>query len=209
MPVADEEVTQWMVRLGNGDQQAAQALWEEYFVKLVRYARRNLDGVPRRAADEEDVALSAMRSFCQAVAEHRFEQVKDREDLWKLLVTITARKACALRRRQFADKRGAGQVRGESAFLGAGRSDEPDHEKGIAAVLGKEPTPELAAMVAEECRQLLDRLGDETLRQVALWRLEGHSAREIAAKLGCVRMTVQRKLSLIRQRWFQSDDCLS
>jgi len=208
MPIAREEVTHWMVRLRNGDQQAAQVLWEEYFTKLVSYARRNLDGMPCRTADEEDVALSAMYSFCQGMTQHRFDQVKDREDLWKLLLTITARKACAHRRRHFADKRGGGRVRGESAFLGAGPDQETDQEMGIAAVLGDDPTPELAAMVAEDCRRLLDRLGDETLRQVALWTLEGHNTQEIADKLGCVRVTVQRKLNLIRQRWSQDEECL-
>ena len=112
-----EEVTQWIAKLTDGDQQAAQALWDGYFSKLVRYAHRKLEGLPCRAADEEDVALSAMHSFCRGMAARRFDKVEDREDLWKLLVTITARKACAQRRRHFAEKRGGGLVRGESVFL--------------------------------------------------------------------------------------------
>ena len=35
MAIVSEEVTQWIVRLGDGDQQAARILWEEYFAKLV------------------------------------------------------------------------------------------------------------------------------------------------------------------------------
>ena len=49
-------------------------------------------------------------------------------------------------------------------------------------------------MVAEDCRLLLDRLDDETLRRVALWTLEGYGTQEIAEKLGCVRRSVERKL---------------
>ena len=49
-------------------------------------------------------------------------------------------------------------------------------------------------MVAEDCRLLLDRLGDETLRRVALWTLEGYDTQEIAEKLGCVRRSVECKL---------------
>ncbi len=140
-----------------------------------------------------------MHSFCRNVAEHRCDWVADGEDLWKMLVTITARKACALRRRQFAAKRGAGMVRGESAFLRP--KAEEGRDEGIGAVLGEEPTPELAALVAEDCREMLDRLGEEALRQVALHALEGYSTGEIAEKLACTRRTVERKLERIREKW--------
>ena len=194
-----EELTQWITKLGRGDPAAAQAVWERYFGKLVLYARRKLEGLPRRAADEEDVAISAMHSFCQNMAEHRFGGLADGEDLWKMLVTITARKACALRRRQFAAKRGGGMVRGESAFLR--RQAEEGRDEGIGDVLGEEPTPELATMVAEDCREMLDRLGEEALRKVALYTLEGYSPIEIAEKLACTRRTVERKLERIREKW--------
>ena len=197
--MAAEEVTQWITRLADGDQQAAARLWEAYFDKLVRFARRKMTDLPCRAADEEDVAFSAMHSFCRGMADHRFEQLDDREDLWKILVTITARKVSAEKRRHFAAKRGGGAVRGESAILDAAPQDADDD--GIGQVLGREPTPELAAMVAEDCRLLLDRLGDETLRRVALWTLEGYNTQEIAEKLGCVRRSVERKLERIREKW--------
>jgi len=70
-------------------------------------------------------------------------------------------------------------------------------------VLGDEPTPEFAAQVAEECQRLLGRLGDAELRSVALWKMEGYTNEEIAARLNCVPRTVQRKLGLIRTLWDQ------
>jgi DNA-directed RNA polymerase specialized sigma24 family protein len=198
MSYATEEVTQWIVRLSRGDERAAQVLWEKYFDKLVRYARRKLEGMPCRASDEEDVALSAMNSFCRGMADRRFDEALGRDELWKLLVTITARKVCAQKRRHFAEKRGAGNVRGESVFL---RTDDAERDDGIGQVLGSEPTPELANMVAEDCRRMLDGLGDETLQQVARLTLEGYSTQEIAEKLGCVRRSVERKLERIRDKW--------
>ncbi len=162
MVPAAEEVTEWIVRLGDGDQHAAHLLWQRYFIKLLPHARRKLDGMPCRAADEEDVALSAMHSFCRGMAAGRFDRLNDRHDLWKLLVTITARKACKQRRLHFAGKRGKGEVRGESVFVRVYCGEEDEHDEGIAAVLGSEPTPEFAAMVAEDCRRLLDRLGRAT-----------------------------------------------
>ena len=194
-----ETVTQWLADLAEGDDDAAQKIWNGYFGKLVSLARRKLGGVPSRDADEEDVALSAMNSFYRGMVQHKFDDVHNRNDLWKLLVTITARKATARRREFFAQKRGGGQVRGESIFghQGTGRD-------GLAGVLGMEPTPELAASVAENCRQMLEQLQDETLRRIALWTLEGYRTEEIAEKLGCVRRTVERKLERIREIWGES-----
>ena len=91
-------VTHWIAELRAGDPAAAQKLWERYFSRLVGLARQKLHALPRRAADEEDVALSAFDSFCRGVEQDRFPHLEDRDNLWQLLVTITARKALDLRR---------------------------------------------------------------------------------------------------------------
>jgi len=191
-----EIVSQWLLHLAEGDADAAQKIWNDYFGKLVGLARRKLEGVPRRDSDEEDVAISAMNSFYQGLAQHKFDHIHNRDDLWKLLVTLTVRKAAARRRSYFAQKRGGGRVRGESIF-----GHQEDNQDGLAHILGTEPTPELAVSVAENCELLLDQLSDKTLRQVALWTLEGYRTEEIADKLGCVRRTVERKLERIREIW--------
>jgi RNA polymerase sigma factor (sigma-70 family) len=195
----DDEVTLWIERLSGGDERAAQKLWDRYFDRLVRLARRKFEriGINRRAADEEDVALSALNSFYRHAVDGRF-QLGDREELWKLLVTITVRKAYAEGKRQRAKKRGEGQVRGESIFIRPG--GEPNGP-GIGGVLGDEPTPELATMAAESCEELLGMLGDESQREVARLKLEGYTNEEIAERLGCVVRTVERKLNLIREKW--------
>ena len=56
-------------------------------------------------------------------------------------------------------------------------------------------------MAAEEYKRLLGVLDDESLRQVALWRMEGYTTDEIAERLGCARRTVARRLELIRTLW--------
>ncbi len=61
---SDESVSQWLGQLQAGDPTAAQKLWERYFRRLVGLARKKLRAAPRRAADEEDVALSAFTGFC-------------------------------------------------------------------------------------------------------------------------------------------------
>ena len=49
-------------------------------------------------------------------------------------------------------------------------------------------------MVAETCGNLLDQLEDDTLRRVAVMKMEGWSNDEIAEELECVSRTVERKL---------------
>src|SRR6202034_1431934 len=92
---ADGSVTRWIGDLKAGGAAAAQPLWERYFDRLVRLARNKLRARPRRAAveDEEDAALSAFDSFCRGAARGRFPRLTDRDDLWRLLVVLTVRKA--------------------------------------------------------------------------------------------------------------------
>jgi len=196
----DGSVTHWLGALKGGDAAAAQRLWERYFDRLVRLARAKLGAMPRGAADEEDVALSAFHSFCQGAARGRFPRLDDRDNLCRLLVTITARKALDQVRRQARQKRGGGRVLVGSAQ--AGGEDDTDGA-GLEQVVGQEPTPQFAAMVADECRRLLAALDDETLRQVALLRMEGYSDEEIAARVDCSLRTVSRKLALIRKAWLR------
>ena len=92
----EASVTQWIERLKAGDPGAAQKLWERYFRRLVGLARQKLRAAPRRAADEEDVALSAFDSFCRGAGQDCFPRLHDRLDLWQLLVLLTARKASDL-----------------------------------------------------------------------------------------------------------------
>jgi DNA-directed RNA polymerase specialized sigma24 family protein len=182
-------------RLEAGDHEAAQPLWEAYYPRLVVLARKHLQGTIRRAADEEDVALSAFDSFCRGVEKGRFPHLKDRDSLWSLLVLITARKAADLAKYNRRERRGGGQVRGDSALLPL---DGESGAGGFAQVEADDPTPDLAAQLAEELETLLQRLGSDELRSIALWKLEGYTNAEIAARHGCALVSIERRLRLIR-----------
>jgi DNA-directed RNA polymerase specialized sigma24 family protein len=68
-----------------------------------------------------------------------------------------------------------------------------------------EPTPAEAAQLADELRQMMDRLDAEDpsrrLREVALLKLEGYTVEEIARRQNCARKTVALRLSVIRALW--------
>ena len=191
-------ITGWIAGMKAGDLAAAQPLWERYFTRMVDLARARLRASGRRvhdaAIDEEDAALSAFDSLCAGLARGQFPQLADRDDLWRLLVVITTRKVRAQARRRLRQKRGAGREQPASDL------DDPDSDDDLLArAVGSEPTPEFAVMVAEEYRSLLDRLGDDVLRKVAILRMEGYTTDAIAEQLGCARRTVARQLALIRK----------
>jgi RNA polymerase sigma factor (sigma-70 family) len=179
-------VTYWIDRLKAGDPRAAQQLWDCYFQRLVKLARQKLHDIPRQVADEEDVAISAFQSLCEGAERGQFPQLHDRDDLWQLLVMITARKAIDLKRHQGREKRGGGEAAGHVS---------------LEEIISREPTPEFAAEMAEECQRLLQQLGDDSLQNVALLKMEGYTTNQIATRLGCVPRTIERKLRVIRNFW--------
>jgi DNA-directed RNA polymerase specialized sigma24 family protein len=195
---AEGSITVWIQQLKAGDREAVQHLWEVYFQRLVHLTRHLLQGVPRRAADEEDVALSAFDSFCRGAEGNRFPQLLDRDDLWQLLVVIAARKASNLRRSERTQMRGGGHVQNLSALAGG---EATELGPAFAQLISREPDPEFAAGVADACRHLLQQLDSEELRSVAVWKMEGYRNEEIAAKLDCAVSTVERRLRVIRTLW--------
>jgi DNA-directed RNA polymerase specialized sigma24 family protein len=189
----------WIDRLNeNPDSAVLNKLWSEYFQRLVGLARVRLRGASRRVADEEDVALSAIHSFCRNAELGRFPDLSSRDDLWRLLGTIVSRKAFDHSRRERRLKRGGGEVRGDSAVLG---TDEAGKLGNWNEVVGNEPTPEFVARSGEEYGQLLDLLGDDELREIAVSKMEGFTNEEIASRRGCAVPTVERRLRLIRKTW--------
>lgn len=203
-PTPTHSITLLIEDLKAGDSVAAQRLWEVYFQQMVGLARQKL-GHFRRGADEEDIALSAFKSFCLGIRRGRFTQALDRTNLWSLLIAITMHKSVDHIRRENRQKRG-----------GSGRTDEERDDHPIAgaevdltplsAIISKEPDPQFVGEMIDQFEALLFRLdasGDSSLKPIALLKMEGDSAKEIAQKLNCARRTVERKLELIRSLWEQ------
>jgi DNA-directed RNA polymerase specialized sigma24 family protein len=184
---SDESVTGWIASLKA----------ERYLERLAGLARKKLGGGSRRVADEEDVAHEALNSFFGGVKKGRFPKLNDRNDLWQILVMLTERKAIGQIRRLFSEKR-RGEV-GESAL--DRHNAATSRRAGIEQMIGREPSPEFAAEVAEELRFRMEQLEDPDLQQIAIWKMEGRTNKEIAGRLGCVTRTVERRLDLIRNLW--------
>ena len=180
-PSADTSVTQWIAGLKDKKAEAADRLWHRYFDRLVRLARKKLGSAPRRVADEEDVAAIVFRSLWQGAEAGHFPELRNRENLWPLLIVLTSRAVHNLLR---SEKKRSSR-------------DAPDE---LDQIIAEEPTPEFAAMMTENVSRLFAVL-DPVQKQIALGKLEGRENTEIARQLGCGLRTVERKLNLIRRIW--------
>ena len=194
--MSENSVTQFINLLRDGDQKAAAPIWNHFYTRLVTLANKKLSSRVRRVVEGEDVAQSVFDSCFRAVQEGRVPDLKNRDNLWALLVTITERKAFNTNRNMTAQKRGGGKVVGESVFLC--RSDL--FSPGIAGVAGDEPTPEFVAMFAEEVDNRLKGLPEDS-RQIVSLMLEGYKQNEIARKTGFSLAKVERKIAIVRKQW--------
>jgi RNA polymerase sigma factor (sigma-70 family) len=194
----DESVTQWITALRQGNEEAARQLWMRYFEKLAALARRRFHASPGRVADEEDIALSVFQYLCEGAKRGDLDELNDRDQLWRLLVTVTTHKVIDQRRQSNAQKRGGGKVRGESVFFGMGNNSSA---QGFDRVIGETSEPDFLAQVAEQHDRLLDQLQDESLRRIVLWKVEGMNNEQIAASLDITSRSVRRKVERIREIW--------
>ena len=184
----DAPITHWIREIKcDSEGEAQQRIWEEYFGRLTALADAKLGGL-KAYEEAEDVALSALKSFFVRASQGHFPKLNDRTELWPLLVTITVRKVAALYRRQFAQCRDARR------------------NLSLEEIAGSQPTRELAEQVFDQAEELLESLNDELLSQIALLKLEGHTNREIAERIGRPISAVERKLALIRTRLASSTE---
>lgn len=189
-------ITQWIEGVAGGACDEAQTkLWDAYFEQVVRLARNRLSDNFRRVADEEDIALSVFKSFYEGASKGRFPDLSNRENVWRILAVMTARKVAdhvqSLRRL----KRGGGEVRGESVF-------GSDYGNRGLEQHGCEDAPEFALRMAEEAEVMVSKLDDD-LQPIARLALEGFSSQEIAEQTRLNLRTVQRRLKHIRLEWSQ------
>jgi RNA polymerase sigma factor (sigma-70 family) len=179
---ASQSITRLIRAVQEGSSTAVRPLLEAYFDRLVQLASKRLQNLPGLVGYDEDLALRSFHSVYQRLRDPaRPLDMAGRDDLWRLLATRTISRVIDLIRRH--------------------RPGEVPGDQDISQLLTRGPTPEEAAEVADECRRLLDLLDEPELRQIALWKVEGYTNEEIAARLDCVSRTVERKVRRIRLLW--------
>jgi RNA polymerase sigma factor (sigma-70 family) len=190
-PVHPGSVTELLSKMARGDRTSLSELFRRFFPRMAGLARKTMQLNIRTRASSEDVAQSAFCSFWCALAGGREFQLQNRDDLWKLLAVITARKARKRARYESAEKRGGFRV-----TQSLDENSEDARSATIGAALADISPPDFDLC----CEELLLEL-DKPTRMVALLRLQGFSSHEIAEQLGCTQRTIQRRLESIRRLW--------
>jgi len=175
---------------------ASQLLWDHYFERLCRYANSRIAKDQKRLIDNEAVASSALYAMFDGLENNRFNHVGNRDELWRILVTVTSRKASDARRHFLCTKRGAGKVHGDSVFSAEGfKAAIADHRG--------DSDPWDCVEFDSVYEELNKQLPDVNYRQITSLRLAGYSNQEIANTLDCSIRTVIRKLTLIQSILFK------
>ena len=139
----DDSITQLIEKIKAGDEEAAHVLWNRCFPQLVRLAHGKLADRGTRMAGEEDVALGVLDGFIRAATGDYSPDLRDCSGLWRLLSVTTFRKAVERIRHEQRQER---RVQGDSSMLDNG-SQAGTHP--MDRICGPDPTPELAAMLAD------------------------------------------------------------
>jgi RNA polymerase sigma-70 factor (ECF subfamily) len=183
-----DSFAQFLARLHSQNDAAAQELFVRFARRLIALAHRHIQGGLRYKVDPEDVVQSAYKSFFFRYNAANLD-VANWNSLWGLLTLITVRKCAeraAYHRAECRDAaREASHARG-----GEGTWLEP---------LGREPTPDEAAVLSETVEQLLAGLDDEE-RPILELSLQGFTTREISEQLGRAERTVRLHREGIRHR---------
>jgi RNA polymerase sigma-70 factor (ECF subfamily) len=184
----NESFSALMQELRSGQREAANAVFCRYAGQLVALARRHLDERFANKVDPEDVVQSAYRSFFVRQREGKLD-IDDWQSLWGLLTLITLRK-CADRVRYFrADRRDVNREATAPKSV-----DEPQPWQNA---IGREPTPDEAAILAETVERLLAGL-DADERPIVELSLQGYSTEEISEQLGRASRSVRRLRERVR-----------
>ncbi|MEO1526161.1 MAG: sigma-70 family RNA polymerase sigma factor [Planctomycetota bacterium] len=190
----DDLSTRLVRRYQEGDEAAAQEIFDRYVARLLRLAGSRISPGLGRRVEAEDVVQSVYRSFFHRIGEDRL-QVSEAGQLWGLLAAITVNKVRAKARFHGADKR--------NVTMEASAQSSASCFGLVPTEIAREPTAEEAAALAEQYRLAVERLSPVGQKVFQL-HLENEPVEEIATKIKRSERTVRRELEKIRS-WLSEE----
>lgn len=180
----------WLHELAEGEPQAVGEFWDKYGEALQRAAERQIASWMRHRVDPEDVVQSACRTFFRRAGEGDFS-LENKDDLWKLLLTITLNKVRMQARFHTRNRR---SVSREQAM-----PEEPNLQPA-------EWDHAIQQVDLDDMLSMAFSKNDEERRFVLELWLAGHTQGEIAKQVGCSERTVRRIQDRIRKDLSQFRD---
>jgi RNA polymerase sigma-70 factor (ECF subfamily) len=179
-----------MARLRAGDEGAAARIFRRFARRLIGLAHHRLDTLVRQKVDPEDIVQSVFKSFFARQAENPYD-LESWDSLWSLLACITARK-CGHRIGHF--HAACRDVRRDLPAL-----DLADPSTNDWKAVARDPTPAEASILVDTLESLMRDLSERD-RGILTLTLQGCSAPEVCAQLGCSERTIRRVLQFIKDR---------
>ncbi len=176
-----------LARWEQGDQQAAQELFDRYANRLAALAQSRSSKRLRRRVEADDIVQSVYRSFFRKAEQGRFT-LENSGDLWRLLAAITVAKVKGKVEFHTAQKRA----------MNAEDSLNTDRSYFVhpVAVAG-DPQPDDAAMLVEQLSLVLETL-EPIQRAIVELALQNQTIEQISKEVGRSQRTVRRTLQNLR-----------
>ena len=187
--LVSETSLQLIERWREGDETAAQEIYNRYVARLIALAGSRISPRLARRVEAEDVVQSVYKSFFARTNDDRLV-IGETGQLWGLLAAITINKIRAKARFHGASKRSVDAEASISASLSC---------YGLAPTeLAGEPSAEEAAALAEQYEMVAAQMNEQQ-RQVFQLYLDNMPVDDIANEIRRSARTVRRELDQIRR----------
>jgi RNA polymerase sigma factor (sigma-70 family) len=178
----DEAFGEFINRLRNGTDDAANRVFSRYSRSLLNLARRHLEPALKRKIDADDVIQSVMRTFIGHCRAGDYDLV-NWESIWGLLSLIVCRKCAAVANRYHSQKR---DINKERSVHKRDENYEQDWEFSLA-----QPSVDSGLLLIETLEEMLTGLKPID-KQIVCRIVAGETVGQIADACNISRRTVER-----------------
>ncbi len=173
--------TQLLIQLSEGDETAAEPLFDEYRPMLERIARARIRSTGLRGKDEFDAAQSVLWLYLRAVRNGQMNEVENSQSFENVLLKMLSNKLNDYFKYEFRQKRGSGNVTNFSTL---------SSEKVIEFIDERKTEAYLKDLFNGIC----DSISSDRGKEIASLLMQGHTRKEAAKILGVTERTVYREL---------------
>lgn len=174
---------------------AIERLTEKYLCRLESFANSRMAKAMKQVEDEQDIAINVLNEFFTGMMNGKYEGLRNREQLWRLLAKITVCRVIDHYDKYTAEKRG----NGEQVNLGHLSNGHSNSDfAAISEVSIDEIDPQLSVALTDSYHRLLELICDQRDKEIVQLNLEGCNNQEIAVKLHIGERTVRNRLEKVQ-----------
>ncbi|MEM9411619.1 MAG: sigma-70 family RNA polymerase sigma factor [Planctomycetota bacterium] len=173
--------TELLIRLSEGDESAAEPLFERYRGMLEAIARPKLKNSGVRDKDEFDAAQSVLWLYLKATRNGQMQEVNDHKSFENVILAMLRNKLSDYFKHEFRQKRGQGNVTNISSLSSEHKVDAVDYRQ-------------TEQYVRSSINDILSSISSERARTIATLLMQGYTRKQAAEELDVTERTVYREL---------------